>query len=220
MTGAQGRKPGLHGPNVMAPAQVKAAIPPVPGRSGHGPRGRTRTRPTYRQLGSAEVAYMVDPDWQGAGLRALLHARMLEYARGRGVRGFRADVLVGNTRMMRVFERAGHRLSVRETAGDRGSDDAIYLTGGQPSNRYQPTAGQRASQRLTDRHRVHHPSRHETEHRQRRHHLPRPADRDRHRHHRAHLAGMTVAENGRPYPPDFRPVLQRPQVLRTGRHAI
>jgi hypothetical protein len=42
---------------------------------------------------------------------------MLEYARGRGVRGFRADVLMGNTRMMRVFQRAGHRLSVRTSAG-------------------------------------------------------------------------------------------------------
>jgi acyl-CoA hydrolase/GNAT superfamily N-acetyltransferase len=67
--------------------------------------------------GLAEVAYMVDPDWQGAGLGGLLHARMLEYARERGVRGFRADVLMGNSRMMRVFERAGHRMSVRSSAG-------------------------------------------------------------------------------------------------------
>jgi hypothetical protein len=44
-------------------------------------------------------------------------ARMFEYARGRGVRGFRADVLVGNTRMMLVFERASHRLSVKKSAG-------------------------------------------------------------------------------------------------------
>ena len=42
---------------------------------------------------------------------------MFECARGRGVRGFRADVLVGNTRMMRVFERASHRLSVKKSAG-------------------------------------------------------------------------------------------------------
>jgi len=60
---------------------------------------------------------MVDPDWQGAGLAGLLHARMFEYARERGVRGFRADVLVGNTRMMRVFRRAGHQLSVKTSAG-------------------------------------------------------------------------------------------------------
>jgi GNAT superfamily N-acetyltransferase len=67
--------------------------------------------------GLAEVAYMVDPEWQGAGLGGLLHARMFEYARERGVRGFRADVLVGNTRMMRVFQRAGHQLSVKTSAG-------------------------------------------------------------------------------------------------------
>jgi hypothetical protein len=42
---------------------------------------------------------------------------MFEYARARGVRGFRADVLMGNTRMMRVFKRAGHQLSVKTSAG-------------------------------------------------------------------------------------------------------
>ena len=67
--------------------------------------------------GLAEVAYMVDPEWQGAGLAGLLHARMFEYARECGVRGFRADVLVGNTRMMRVFQRAGHQLRVKTSAG-------------------------------------------------------------------------------------------------------
>jgi RimJ/RimL family protein N-acetyltransferase len=60
---------------------------------------------------------MVDPEWQGAGLAGLLHARMFEYARERGVRGFRADVLVGNTPMMRVFQRAGHQLRVKTSAG-------------------------------------------------------------------------------------------------------
>ena len=67
--------------------------------------------------GLAEVAYMVDPEWQGAGLGGLLHARMLEYARGRGVLGFRADVVMGNARMMRVFKSAGHKLSVRTESG-------------------------------------------------------------------------------------------------------
>jgi RimJ/RimL family protein N-acetyltransferase len=63
--------------------------------------------------GLAEVAYMVDPEWQGAGLAGLLHARMLEYAREHGVRGFRADVMMGNSRMMRVFKRAGHEMRVK-----------------------------------------------------------------------------------------------------------
>jgi len=67
--------------------------------------------------GLAEVAYIVDPEWQGTGLAGLLHARMFEYARGRGVRGFRADVLVGNARVLRVFERAGHQMRVKTSAG-------------------------------------------------------------------------------------------------------
>jgi RimJ/RimL family protein N-acetyltransferase len=67
--------------------------------------------------GLAEVAYMVDPEWQGTGLGGLLHARMLEYARGHGVRGFRADVRADNARMMQVFRRAGHELSLTRDAG-------------------------------------------------------------------------------------------------------
>jgi len=67
--------------------------------------------------GLAEVAYMVDPEWQGAGLGGLLHARMLEYGQEHGVRGFRADVRMGNTRIMGVFRRAGHELSVTTDAG-------------------------------------------------------------------------------------------------------
>ena len=48
---------------------------------------------------------MVDPDWQGAGLGSILHAGLVEYAREHGARGLTADVLPGNSRMMRVFER-------------------------------------------------------------------------------------------------------------------
>ncbi len=54
---------------------------------------------------------------------------MFEYARGRGIRGFRADVLVGNTRMMLVFERAQSPAERQEICGDRRGDDAVYLTG-------------------------------------------------------------------------------------------
>jgi RimJ/RimL family protein N-acetyltransferase len=67
--------------------------------------------------GLAEVAYMVDPDWQGAGLGAILHAGLVDYAREHGARGLRADVLPGNSRMMRIFERGDHSLSVKTEAG-------------------------------------------------------------------------------------------------------
>jgi acyl-CoA hydrolase/GNAT superfamily N-acetyltransferase len=65
----------------------------------------------------AEVAYMVDPDWQGAGLGGILHARLVEYAREHGARGLTADVLLGNSRMLRIFRRGDHSLSVNTDAG-------------------------------------------------------------------------------------------------------
>src|SRR6187401_1604641 len=59
----------------------------------------------------AEVAYLVDPEWQGAGLATALHARTTEYARSHGVRGFSADVLMSNLGMLKVFRgRRGHDL--------------------------------------------------------------------------------------------------------------
>jgi RimJ/RimL family protein N-acetyltransferase len=67
--------------------------------------------------GLAEVAYMVDPDWQGAGLGGILHAELVDYAREHGARGLRADVLPGNSRMMRVFERGDHSLSRKTDEG-------------------------------------------------------------------------------------------------------
>jgi RimJ/RimL family protein N-acetyltransferase len=67
--------------------------------------------------GLADVAYMIDPDWQGAGLGSLLHSRTVEYARGHGVRGFTADVLVENPAMLRVFRRGDHELTVTTSAG-------------------------------------------------------------------------------------------------------
>ena len=67
--------------------------------------------------GLAEVAYMVEPDWQGVGLGGMLHAGLVEYAREHGARGLTADVLLGNSRMMRVFKRGDHSLSVKTDAG-------------------------------------------------------------------------------------------------------
>jgi RimJ/RimL family protein N-acetyltransferase len=67
--------------------------------------------------GFAEVGYMVDPDWQGGGLGGILHARMVEYARSHGVRGFTADVVSGNSRMLRVFKRGDHEFEVTTEGG-------------------------------------------------------------------------------------------------------
>src|SRR6516162_8519075 len=74
--------------------------------------------------GLAEVAYMVDPDWQGVGLGGILHSGLVAYGRNHGARGLTADVLTGNWRMMRVFQRGDHSLRV-ETSG--GVDELTML---------------------------------------------------------------------------------------------
>jgi acyl-CoA hydrolase/GNAT superfamily N-acetyltransferase len=67
--------------------------------------------------GLAEVAYMVDPDWQGLGLGGRLHEGLVEYAREHGARGLTADVLLGNSRMLRVFKSGDYALRIRTEGG-------------------------------------------------------------------------------------------------------
>ena len=67
--------------------------------------------------GFAEVAYMVDPDWQQAGLGSRLHERMVEYARQRNMRGFKAEVLSDNRAMLRVLQRGDHETRVTTSDG-------------------------------------------------------------------------------------------------------
>jgi RimJ/RimL family protein N-acetyltransferase len=69
------------------------------------------------ETGLADVAYMVDPEWQSVGLGALLQARIIEYARAHGVRGFTADVLATNTAMLAVFRRSGCDMTTRLVDG-------------------------------------------------------------------------------------------------------
>lgn len=67
--------------------------------------------------GLADVAYMVDPDWQGSGLGSALQARTIDYARRHGVRGFSADVLAENAPMLAVFRRSGLRMETHLDSG-------------------------------------------------------------------------------------------------------
>ena len=65
----------------------------------------------------AEVAYMVDPDWQGVGLGGILHAGLVDYARAHGARGLTADMLQSNSRMMRVFKGGDYALRIKTEGG-------------------------------------------------------------------------------------------------------
>jgi acyl-CoA hydrolase/GNAT superfamily N-acetyltransferase len=70
----------------------------------------------------AEVAFMVAPQWQGLGLGTALQARLQEYAVSRGVRGFIAEILPGNARMVGL---ASHAHGSATTMRD---EDSIQIT--------------------------------------------------------------------------------------------
>jgi RimJ/RimL family protein N-acetyltransferase len=70
----------------------------------------------------AEVAFMVSPEWQGAGVGTALQTRLVEYAMSRGVRGFVALILPRNTSMLRLIARAP---GVVTTSRD---EDAVHVT--------------------------------------------------------------------------------------------
>jgi acyl-CoA hydrolase/L-amino acid N-acyltransferase YncA len=55
----------------------------------------------------AEVAYMIRPGWQGVGLGNALQQRMIEYAVSRGIRGFTADILEENKKMLTLINKSG-----------------------------------------------------------------------------------------------------------------
>ncbi len=70
----------------------------------------------------AEVAFMVAPEWQGAGIGTALQARLQEYAMKRGVRGFVAEVLPLNAPMLRLAQRAAGTVTVTP------DEDAVHVT--------------------------------------------------------------------------------------------
>ena len=70
----------------------------------------------------AEVAFMVAPEFQGAGLGTALQARLQEYAMSRGVRGFVAEILPRNDKMLRLAARAPGTIA---TSRD---EDGVHVT--------------------------------------------------------------------------------------------
>ncbi len=71
---------------------------------------------------TAEVAFVVEEDYHGQGVASILFKHLRLIAREQGLSRFEADVLHGNRKMLRVFERTG--LPVKTKA----SGDSIHLT--------------------------------------------------------------------------------------------
>lgn len=56
---------------------------------------------------TAEVSFTIEEDYHGQGLSTLFMALLTEIGRARGIRRFEAEVLAGNTPMLKVFQRSG-----------------------------------------------------------------------------------------------------------------
>ena len=67
--------------------------------------------------GAAEIAFAVDDAHQGQGIGPLLMRHLLEIARRAGLSELYAEVLPGNTAMLKVFERSGLSATTRRDAG-------------------------------------------------------------------------------------------------------
>lgn len=65
----------------------------------------------------AEVAFTIEEDFQGQGLASQLLAALVALARRHGIVRFEADVLVGNSPMLAVFQRCGLPLRRRREGG-------------------------------------------------------------------------------------------------------
>jgi acyl-CoA hydrolase/GNAT superfamily N-acetyltransferase len=67
--------------------------------------------------GTADAAFMVDPQWKGRGLGRALMDTLVDYARRHGVVALTADVLSENIAMLRLFRSSGLDMTVHTSQG-------------------------------------------------------------------------------------------------------
>ena len=66
---------------------------------------------------AADIAFVVEEDYQGQGVAGSLLATAIDVARERGIVRFEADVLAGNVAMLAVFRRCGLPLATSREGG-------------------------------------------------------------------------------------------------------
>ena len=66
---------------------------------------------------TAEVAFIVEEDYQGQGIATRILNHLVRIAREKGVDQFEAEVLPGNTSMLAVFSRSGLPMKQSRTEG-------------------------------------------------------------------------------------------------------
>ena len=75
------------------------------------------------QSDTAEIAFVVQDDWQNRGLGMILLDALLRAAEARGIRRFRASVLASNTRMLGLLTRG---TNVRERHTQAGVTELFF----------------------------------------------------------------------------------------------
>ena len=65
----------------------------------------------------ADIAFVVDEEYQGLGIAGFLYSMLIRLARERGVKAFTADILASNKGMMRVLEKGGLPVQARLDQG-------------------------------------------------------------------------------------------------------
>ena len=66
---------------------------------------------------TAEVAFVVEEDYQGLGVASRLLRHFVRIAREQGIAAFEAEVLAGNKSMLAVFARSGLPMTTRRDGG-------------------------------------------------------------------------------------------------------
>jgi len=61
----------------------------------------------------AEVAFMIRPEWQSVGLGRALQGRLAEYARSKGLRGFTAQILTENDKMIKLIKQVSDKIETK-----------------------------------------------------------------------------------------------------------
>jgi acyl-CoA hydrolase/RimJ/RimL family protein N-acetyltransferase len=92
----------------------------IVGLVGEPGQGRVVAEARYVKIPTrhwADVAFVVDGDFEGLGIATYMLAMLVKLAKERGILGFTADVLASNKGMMRVFEKSGLSVEARLDSG-------------------------------------------------------------------------------------------------------
>jgi len=70
----------------------------------------------------AESAFIVHPEWQGTGLGTAMQTRLKEHAISKNIKGFTAEILSKNQKMIKLAQRCSENISIEK------DEDSIHIT--------------------------------------------------------------------------------------------